>query len=196
MNTDELIVKAQSGDDEAMNELIKIYFPLVSVNAKNFFIIGAEKEDLVQEGLLGLLKAIKSYNFEKSSFNTFANLCVRRQILSAIKSANSKKNSALNEAILNSSAKSEEKSILELETMSSDSSPEDIFFNQKKLKDFQEYTEKNFSKLEKEVFDYLIRGYSYKEIAVQLKNNPKSIDNAIQRIKKKSEIWINKYNLN
>lgn len=196
MDTESLITQAQAGNEEAMNELIKTYFPLVSVNAKNFFIIGADREDLVQEGLIGLLKAIKSYNIEKSSFNSFAMLCIRRQIFSAIKSANSKKNTILNEAILNSFTYSEAENNFEENFISSNNNPEDIFLSQEKLKNFEDFVASDFSKLEKAVFKYLIRGYSYKEIAEQLSSNLKSIDNAMQRIKKKSEAWIKKYNLN
>lgn len=196
MNADELVIKAQNGDNEAVNELIEKYFPLVSVNAKKYFIIGGEQEDLVQEGLLGLLKAIKFYDSSKSSFNSFAILCVRHQILSAIKSANSQKNLVLNEAILNSTNNSsKENKEYDLELLQENETPENIFFNKEKIKSFIEYSKDNFSKFEKEVFEYMIRGYSYKEIAKHLQQNTKSIDNAIQRIKKKSEIWINKYNL-
>lgn len=196
MNADELVIKAQNGDNEAVNELIEKYFPLVSVNAKKYFIIGGEQEDLVQEGLLGLLKAIKFYDSSKSSFNSFAILCVRHQILSAIKSANSQKNFVLNEAILNSTNNSsKENKEYDLELLQENETPENIFFNREKIKSFIEYSKDNFSKFEKEVFEYMIRGYSYKEIAKHLQKNTKSIDNAIQRIKKKSEIWINKYNL-
>nr|WP_241634056.1 sigma-70 family RNA polymerase sigma factor [Fusobacterium gastrosuis] len=195
MNVEKLIIEAQRGDEEAMNELIKIYFPLVSINTKNFFIIGAEKEDLVQEGLLGLLKAIKYYDPSKTSFNNFAILCIRRQILSAIKSANSKKNMILNEAISNNLI-SDEYSTLELDFASNDSSPEEIFFSKNKLENFQKFTLINFSELEKKVLEYIIRGYSYKEIAKQLEVSPKSIDNSIQRIRKKAETWLKTYNLN
>ncbi|MDY4010578.1 MAG: sigma-70 family RNA polymerase sigma factor [Fusobacterium gastrosuis] len=195
MNVEKLIIEAQRGDEEAMNELIKIYFPLVSINTKNFFIIGAEKEDLVQEGLLGLLKAIKYYDPCKTSFNNFAILCIRRQILSAIKSANSKKNMILNEAI-SSNLISNEYSTLELDFASNDSSPEEIFFSKNKLENFQRFTLINFSELEKKVLEYIIRGYSYKEIAKQLEVSPKSIDNSIQRIRKKAETWLKTYNLN
>ncbi|MDD7409898.1 sigma-70 family RNA polymerase sigma factor [Fusobacterium gastrosuis] len=195
MNVEKLIIEAQRGDEEAMNELIKIYFPLVSINTKNFFIIGAEKEDLVQEGLLGLLKAIKYYDPSKTSFNNFAILCIRRQILSAIKSANSKKNMILNEAISNNLI-SDEYSTLELDFASNNSSPEEIFFSKNKLENFQRFTLINFSELEKKVLEYIIRGYSYKEIAKQLEVSPKSIDNSIQRIRKKAETWLKTYNLN
>lgn len=194
MDLEKLIIEAQNGNDEAMNELIKIYFPLVSINTKNYFIIGAEKEDLVQEGLLGLLKAIKYYNPNKISFNNFAILCIRRQIFSAIKSANSKKNMVLNEALSNSSISDSDD--FELDFISTESSPEEIFFSKDKLENFHKYTSTNFSELEKKVFEYMIRGYSYKEIARQLEVNPKSIDNSIQRIKKKAETWFKTYNLN
>ncbi|WP_022819596.1 sigma-70 family RNA polymerase sigma factor [Fusobacterium russii] len=197
MNTDDLIFKAQNNDEEAINDLIKFYLPLVSINVKNFFLIGADREDLIQEGLLGLFKAIKYYKSEKSSFNTFAILCIRRQIFSAIKLANSNKNMALNEAILNSSNISEEcDTQSNLEFITDESSPEYIFFNKDKFINFKKYADRKFSKLEKQVLEYLIRGYSYKEIAKQLDKNLKSIDNTIQRIKKKSEIWINEYNMN
>lgn len=197
MNTDDLIFKAQNNDEEAINDLIKFYLPLVSINVKNFFLIGADREDLIQEGLLGLFKAIKYYKSEKSSFNTFAILCIRRQIFSAIKLSNSNKNMALNEAILNSSNISEEcDTQSNLEFITDESSPEYIFFNKDKFINFKKYADRKFSKLEKQVLEYLIRGYSYKEIAKQLDKNLKSIDNTIQRIKKKSEIWINEYNMN
>lgn len=197
MNTDDLIFKAQNNDEEAINDLIKLYLPLVSINAKDFFLIGAEKEDLIQEGLLGLFKAIKYYKSERSSFNTFAILCIRRQIFSAIKLSNSNKNMALNEAILNSSNIFEESNTnLNLELISDESSPEHIFLNKEKLTNFKDYADKKFSKFEKQVLEYLVRGYSYREIAKQLNMNLKSVDNAIQRIKKKSEIWINEYNMN
>lgn len=197
MNTDDLIFKAQNNDEEAINSLIKLYLPLVSLNAQNFFLIGAEKEDLIQEGLLGLFKAIKYYKSERSSFNSFAILCIRRQIFSAIKLANSNKNMALNEAILNFSNIPEDSDInFKLELISDESSPEDIFLNKEKFINFKEYADRKFSKLEKQVFEYLIRGYSYREIAKQLNMNLKSIDNTIQRIRKKSEIWIDEYNMN
>lgn len=196
MDIDNLIIKAQNGDDESMDEIIKTYFPLVSTNAKKFFLVGAETEDLIQEGLLGLFKAIKAYMPQKSSFKTFANLCVKRQIFSAIKTANSQKNYPLNEAILNFNNYNKKDDNLDDNFFSFDISPENIFFNKEKLQNFKEYTEKNFSNLEKQVFEYLIRGYTYKEIAKQLKTATKSIDNAIQRIKKKSESWMKKYNLN
>ena len=123
MDANELIIKAQNDDEEAINELIKLYFPLVTTNAKNFFLIGAEKEDLIQEGLLGLFKAIKYYKSEKSSFNSFAILCIRRQIFSAIKLANRQKNMLLNEAILNPLNISEEKDIpISSEFISADNS--------------------------------------------------------------------------
>lgn len=197
MNTDDLIFKAQNNDEEAANDLIKLYLPLVSINVKDFFLIGAEKDDLIQEGLLGLFKAIKYYKSEKSSFNTFAILCIRRQIFSAIKSANSNKNMVLNEAILNASNISEEyENRLNLDLISDLTSPEYIFLNKDKFGNFKKYADKNFSKLEKQVLEYLIRGYSYREIAKELSMSLKSVDNAIQRIKKKSEIWLSEYNMN
>lgn len=193
MNMENLIRQAQSGDDEAVDELIKKFFPLVSINARKFFIIGAEQEDLVQEGLIGLLKAIKFYRAEKSSFKTFASLCIKTQIFSAIKIANNQKNMALNEAILNGSDKKQEK--INLELTFDKTNPENIFIDRETIREFKKFSKNNFSSLEREIFEYLIRGYSYKEIAQILSLAAKSVDNGIQRIKKKAEIWIKKYNL-
>lgn len=193
MNMENLIRQAQSGDDEAVDELIKKFFPLVSINARKFFIIGAEQEDLVQEGLIGLLKAIKFYRAEKSSFKTFASLCIKTQIFSAIKIANNQKNMALNEAILNGSDKKQEK--INLELTFDKTNPENIFIDRETIREFKKFSKNNFSSLEREIFEYLIRGYSYKEIAQILSLTAKSVDNGIQRIKKKAEIWIKKYNL-
>ncbi|MBQ3437970.1 MAG: sigma-70 family RNA polymerase sigma factor, partial [Fusobacterium sp.] len=163
MNMENLIRQAQSGDDEAVDELIKKFFPLVSINARKFFIIGAEQEDLVQEGLIGLLKAIKFYRAEKSSFKTFASLCIKTQIFSAIKIANNQKNMALNEAILNGSDKKQEK--INLELTFDKTNPENIFIDRETIREFKKFSKNNFSSLEREIFEYLIRGYSYKEIA-------------------------------
>lgn len=193
----DLIKEAQNGNKEALDTILKVYIDLVSINAKKYFIIGAEQEDLIQEGVLGLLKAIKSYDKEKSQFKTFAILCIRNQIITAIKAANRQKNSILNEAILNltNSGEKEELDDYKYAKIEDYKNPEEIYLMKEKLNNFMTYINENLSKLEKEVFNYMIRGYSYREIAKILSKELKTIDNAMQRIRNKSEIWLKQYEI-
>ena len=194
-----ILKKAQSGDSEAIDLILKEYSKLLSFNAQKYYLVGAEKEDLVQEGILGLLKAIKFYDETKSSFSSFAFLCIRREMISAIRKANTQKNMVLNEAlktnaILEDSTNfDDEEHNISLDDLKKwldkwmkETTEEDL----EEIEEFKKFSENNFSKFEKEVLTYLIRGYSYREIAKILSKNLKSIDNTIQRIRKKSEEWI------
>jgi len=183
-----ILKKAQSGDNEAINLILEEYSKLLSFNAQKYYLVGAEQEDLVQEGILGLLKAIKFYDETKSSFSSFAFLCIRRE-------ANTQKNMVLNEAlktnaILEDSAYFDDEGHNINNYKSSESNPEEAYLLKEEIEEFKNFSESNFSKFEKEVLTYLIRGYSYREIATILSKNLKSIDNTIQRIRKKSEEWI------
>ena len=185
-----ILKKAQSGDNEAINLILEEYSKILSFNAQKYYLIGAEQEDLLQEGILGLLKAIKFYDETKSSFTSFAFLCIRREMISAIRKANTQKNSVLNEALITSSMIEDGSDVDNY--ISSENNPEEAYLLKEEIKEFKNFSDKNFSKFEKEVLKYLIRGYSYREIAKILSKNLKSIDNTIQRIRKKSEDWINK----
>ena len=188
-----ILKKAQSGDNEAINLILEEYSKILSFNAQKYYLVGAEQEDLVQEGILGLLKAIKFYDETKSSFSSFAFLCIRREMISAIRKANTQKNMVLNEAlktnaILEDSANFDD----EEHNINNYKSSEEAYLLKEEIEEFKKFSENNFSKFEKEVLTYLIRGYSYREIAKILSKNLKSIDNTIQRIRKKSEDWIKK----
>ena len=189
-NINTILKKAQTGDSEAIDWILKEYSKILSFNAQKYYLIGAEQEDLLQEGILGLLKAIKFYDETKSSFSSFAFLCIRREMISAIRKANTQKNSILNEALTTSSMIEDGSDVDNY--ISSENNPEEAYLLKEEIKEFKNFSDKNFSKLEKEVLKYLIRGYSYREIAKILSKNLKSIDNTIQRIRKKSEDWINK----
>ena len=189
-NINTILKKAQTGDSEAIDWILKEYSKILSFNTQKYYLIGAEQEDLLQEGILGLLKAIKFYDETKSSFSSFAFLCIRREMISAIRKANTQKNSILNEALTTSSMIEDSSDIDNY--ISSENNPEEAYLLKEEIKEFKNFSDKNFSKLEKEVLKYLIRGYSYREIAKILSKNLKSIDNTIQRIRKKSEDWINK----
>ena len=189
-NINTILRKAQTGDSEAIDWILKEYSKILSFNAQKYYLIGAEQEDLLQEGILGLLKAIKFYDETKSSFSSFAFLCIRREMISAIRKANTQKNSVLNEALATSSMIEDSSDVDNY--ISSENNPEEAYLLKEEIKEFKNFSDKNFSKFEKEVLKYLIRGYSYREISKILSKNLKSIDNTIQRIRKKSEDWINK----
>ena len=185
--TDEVVAKAQNGNAEAIDLILKEYKKLIFLNVKNYFLIGADQDDLLQEGTIGLLKAIQAYTRGKASFKTFATLCIRRQILTAVRSSNAQKNSALNAASGNT---------LENEN-GYETYPKNLYstikYNPEEITDFQKFVESNFSPFEKVVFEYMIKGFSYKEIARELNRSPKTIDNSFQRIKRKSELWLSTY---
>ena len=195
-NLNILLKKAKAGDSDAINVILEEYSKILSFNANKYYLIGAEQDDLKQEGLLGLLKAIKLYDEEKNiPFNNFANLCVRRQMITAIKKANRQKHILLNESLreFEDTSESLDNNLKLDEYVSKEKNPEENFFLKEKIKDFKKFSNENFSKFEKKTLNYLIEGYSYREIAKILEKDLKSIDNAIQRIRKKSETWIKLY---
>lgn len=190
MNDETLIKMAKDGDQEAINLIIDRYQKIIDNNARDFYLVGGENEDLFQEGSLGLLKAIKAYDDEKIPFKNFAIICIRRNILSAIKAAHTQKNAILNNALsvddLKNSQGEQLKNFFEGEVKN----PEELVIEKENLKEFIDFIKKNLSEAEFLVYEYLIRGYTYKEIANILDKNPKAIDNAIQRIKRKVEKWL------
>lgn len=191
---DEVIKLAQNGDQEALDLILKEYKKLIYLNIRNYFLVGADQDDLLQEGTIGLLKAIKNYSEGKASFKTFATLCIRRQILTAVRSSTAQKNSALNEASGNNLETEDGHEDYPKELYSNVKyNPEAIFLSKEKIMEFQDFVEHNFSPFERQVFNYMIKGFSYKEIAEELEKTPKVIDNSFQRIKRKSELWLSTY---
>lgn len=191
---DDVIARAQAGETEALDLILKEYKKLIFLNIRNYFLVGAEQDDLLQEGTIGLLKAIKGYTRGKASFKTFATLCIRRQILTAVRSSTAQKNIVLNEASGNNLETEDGHEDYPKDLYSSIRyNPEAIFLSKEKIMEFQDFVEHNFSPFEKQVFNYMIKGFSYKEIAEELEKTPKVIDNSFQRIKRKSEMWLSTY---
>ena len=191
---DEVIKLAQNGDQEALDLILKEYKKLIYLNIRNYFLVGADQDDLLQEGTIGLLKAIKNYSEGKASFKTFATLCIRRQILTAVRSSTAQKNSALNEASGNNLETEDGHEDYPKELYSNVRyNPEAIFLSKEKIMEFQDFVEHNFRPFERQVLNYMIKGFSYKEIAEDLEKTPKVIDNSFQRIKRKSELWLSTY---
>ncbi|TYR80467.1 RNA polymerase sporulation sigma factor SigH [Priestia megaterium] len=186
-----LIALAHNGDDESLNFLINKYRNFVRAKAKPYFLMGAEKEDLVQEGMIGLYKAIRDFKEDKiSSFKGFAELCITRQILTAIKTATRQKHSPLNSSVSLDKPLSDEESnytLLDLLSEEDRTNPEVLLINQEKLRDTQVRIAELLSDLERKVLALHMEGKSYLEISQELNTHVKSIDNALQRVKRKLE---------
>ena len=191
--TDEQIIeKIHGGDEEALAYILEKYKELVNMKVGKYFIVGAEKEDTVQEGMIGLFKAIKSFDGTKqNSFKSFANICIERQLITAIKSSNRQKHMPLNSYLsLNTAAydNNEDDSVELLERFNSNTieDPLDTIMKQEYYKEVEDAVNKNLSKFEKQVLDRFLKGDSYVKIAEKLDSPVKSVDNAIQRIRKKA----------
>ncbi len=190
MTDEDLIDLVRSGDKHALDFLINKYKELVNLKVNKYFIIGAEKEDIVQEGLIGLFKAIKSFNKNKqNSFKSFANMCIERQLITAIKSCNRQKHIPLNSYLsLNLSAYEEDDNIEILDIFDSHliEDPLDTITKKEYYKNVESAISQRLSTFEKQVLQRYIQGESYIEIAERLDTPVKSVDNAIQRIRKKT----------
>lgn len=190
-NDEALVLFAQGGNDEALDLILKKYKNYVTAKARSYFLIGADKEDLVQEGMIGLFKAIRDYNKEKqASFKSFAELCITRQIITAIKTATRQKHMPLNSYIsLNKPVYDEESEQTLVDVISRDKSfnPEELFISKEQYASISVKISKILSNFELVVLSSYLEGKSYVEIAEDLGKQVKSIDNALQRVKKKVE---------
>lgn len=187
ISDEELLRQIKTGNDDAMECLLERYRDMVRKEARKFFLAGGDEEDLIQEGMIGLFKAITSYQQGKNtSFSTFAYLCVQRQIYTTITAFNRKKHIPLNTSISLSEQKNEddETSLDEiLETP--EKTPEELLLRKEEVKDYYRMIDQKLSKFEKQVMYYYLNGENYTMIAKRLGRTDKSIDNAIQRIRKK-----------
>lgn len=186
MTDEELVKLAKKGDENAENTLLERYKDLAVKISRSYFIIGGELEDIVQEGMIGLYKAIKNFSENKSTFKTFAVTCIKHQIQSAIKKANTKKNAPLSNSVsLQSfSDNSDDEQFLPVNLIMQ-VSPDERVVEKENYQNLVLTIKKALSKKEFEVLRYYLQGYSYKEIAEILKISGKSIDNSLTRIKSK-----------
>ena len=190
--TDEQIIsQIKEGDEQALSFLLDKYKDLVNSKVGKYFIIGAEREDIIQEGMIGLYKAIRGFDHcKQNTFKTFANLCIERQLITAIKSSNRQKHMPLNSYLsLNTSAYDYDEDGTELiETFEVDTieDPLETIMKKESFDEIQKTMHKSLSKFEEQVLDRYIQGESYEIIAKRLDTPVKSVDNAIQRIRKKA----------
>jgi len=190
--TDEEVVdKAKTGDARAQEYLISKYENFVKAKSKSYFLIGADREDIYQEGMIGLYKAIRDFKPDRlASFKAFAELCITRQIITAIKTATRQKHIPLNTYIsLNKPIYEEEsdRTLIDVLSELKITDPEELIIGKEQLKHIEGEMAKVLSDLEMEVLQSYLDGKSYQEIACDLDRQAKSIDNALQRVKRKLE---------
>ncbi|MDH7577435.1 MAG: RNA polymerase sporulation sigma factor SigH [Bacillota bacterium] len=193
--TDEDIVElAKDGDGVALEHLINKYKNFVRAKARSYFLIGADREDIIQEGMIGLYKAIRDFRCDKlSSFRAFAELCITRQIITAIKTATRQKHIPLNSYVsLNKPIYDEDsdRTLLDVISGSKISDPEELIISREEFDDIEEKMGEILSSLEWKVLMSYLDGKSYQEMATDLKRHVKSIDNALQRVKRKLERYL------
>ena len=188
---EEIVIEAKNGSVRAQEYVISKYESFVKAKSKSYFLIGADKEDIYQEGMIGLYKAIRDFNYEKSTtFKAFAELCITRQIITAIKTATRQKHIPLNTYISLNKPVSEddsERTLLDILSSMKISDPEALIIGKEEKAQIEDAITRVLSDLEMEVLQSYLDGKSYQEIACDLDRHAKSIDNALQRVKRKLE---------
>ncbi|GGD03628.1 RNA polymerase sigma-H factor [Thalassobacillus devorans] len=194
LEDEEIIERINEGHSQALDYLINKYKNFVRAKARTYFLIGADREDIVQEGMIGLYKAIRDYKEDKlSSFKAFAELCVTRQIITAIKTATRQKHIPLNSYVsLDKPIYDEEsdRTLLDVIAGSKAIDPQELIVNKEKFDDMEDKISELLSDLERKVLTLYLDGRSYQEISAELDRHVKSIDNALQRVKRKLEKYL------
>lgn len=193
MTDETIIAEIKAGDTNALNYIMDKYSELVNMKASKFFIVGAEKGDIVQEGLIGLYKATKAFDTEKqNSFKTFANMCIERQIITAIKTANRQKNIPLNSAFsinaqLYDENEENEKEVVDILNAHCIEDPSESITKKEYFNYINKTINDNLSEHERNVLKYYQQNKSYEEIAKRLNCKTKSVDTAMTRIRRKAK---------
>lgn len=192
LSEEECLALVRQKDDEALDYLMRQYKPLVDKKSHSYFLIGGSKEDLIQEGMIGLFKAIRDYDASKNvAFYPFADLCITRQMITAVKTANRQKHLPLNTYVsLNKPAfnnETEKEEYIDYLPTKRVNNPEELMIDREAVYHIKQALTEKLSDLERKVLQLHIEGLSYVEVAKVLERPVKSIDNALQRIKKKVE---------
>ena len=188
---EELVVLAQQSDDRALDYLLSKYFVYVRNKSLSYYIVGADRDDIIQEGMIGLFKAVRDFSSERGvSFKTFADVCVTRQIITAVKNASRQKHAPLNFYVsLNKSVSDEDEdsTLSDILGQANDSNPEEILIKKENANILGSEMSRLLSQFELLVLTLYLQGNSYQDIGKLIGKTPKSVDNALQRIKKKFE---------
>ena len=192
LSDEELVELSASGDRRATEFILSKYKNLVRNRAKAYFLAGADRDDIVQEGMIGLFKAVRDFDVTKqASFRGFAEMCIKRQMITAVKAATRQKHAPLNSYVSLSEPIYEdntERTLVDMLAERKVVDPEEVFLRREKAETLSAEIEEKLSNLEKAVLSLYIDGMNYQEIAVELDRPPKSIDNALQRIKRKLDM--------
>ena len=195
MEDEEIVMTARTGNDKALEYLINKYKNFVRAKARAYFLVGADREDIIQEGMIGLFKAIRDFKVDRlTSFKCFAELCITRQIITAVKTATRQKHIPLNSYIsLNKPIYDEESDRTLIDVISDNEvapNPEEMIISREEMVVIEEKLNELLSRLEWKVLSLYLEGKSYSEIAEELNRHVKSIDNALQRVKRKLERYV------
>lgn len=194
LSDEEVIILIHEGSTDALDYLIKKYRSFVWLKGRSYFLVGGDREDVVQEGMIGLYKAVRDYNPEKlSSFKGFAELCITRQIITAIKTATRQKHIPLNSSISLDRpvyAEESERTMLDILPGPLLEDPADLMVHKESYDYMKVEVHKVLSRFERQVLALYLDGQTYQEISVQLNRQVKSVDNALQRIKRKLEFYL------
>ncbi|WP_019414583.1 RNA polymerase sporulation sigma factor SigH [Paenisporosarcina sp. TG20] len=191
---DEIVELVHAGDTDALDFLITKYRSFVRMKARSYFLIGADREDIIQEGMIGLYKSIRDFRGDKlSSFRAFAELCITRQIITAIKTATRQKHIPLNSYVsLDKPIYDEDsdRTLMDMISGTVNEDPEHLMIHREDFSNMEEKMDEILSDLERQVLALYLDGQSYHEISEELNRHVKSIDNALQRVKRKLELHI------
>lgn len=194
LSDEQLVELVHKGNSEALDFVIHKYRNFVRAKARSYFLIGADKEDIVQEGMIGLYKAVRDYKGDKlSTFRAFAELCITRQIITAIKTATRQKHIPLNSYVsLDKPIYDEEsdRTLMDVLTGTKVSDPQELIINREQFTSIEGKVNELLSDLERRVLALYLDGRSYQEISEELNRHVKSIDNALQRVKRKLERYL------
>ena len=195
LDENKIIAMCKAGDEEAFAYILEKYKNLVRMKTKELFVQGGDRDDLIQEGMIGLYKAVMNYDETKeASFLTFASLCVSRHMINVVKASMCKKHEPLNTSVSFDrtviSKFGEEEYYTDTVAISGVKSPEDRFIDKESVASMRECISDNLSKYEKQVFDLHLMGHTYTQIASLLNKSPKSVDNALSRIKSKMQFLL------
>ena len=188
MTDEELLSRLRAGERDIMDYLMVKYKSMVRRKAREMFLIGGENDDLIQEGMIGLFKAVQDYDPEqRTSFFSFAKLCITRQMYSAIEASRRKKHGPLNSYVSLYELGEDESKLMDMMAAGGESNPEELFVSREYVRILQNRLEESLSDLESRVLYLHLMGTDYKTIARLLDKSPKTVDNALQRIKNKTE---------
>ncbi|GGJ75126.1 RNA polymerase sporulation-specific sigma factor [Anoxybacillus voinovskiensis] len=194
LEDEELVERVHQGDSDALDFLIHKYQNFVRAKARSYFLVGADREDIVQEGMIGLYKAIRDFKEDKlTSFKAFAELCITRQMITAIKTATRQKHIPLNSYVsLDKPIYDEEsdRTLMDVLSGAKPTDPEELIINREEVDDIEIKMAELLSDLERKVLVLYLDGRSYQEISEELNRHVKSIDNALQRVKRKLEKYL------